>query len=207
MIVIGLVGKVGAGKSTVARMLAEGGATVLDADLLAHESLAQPAVIAAIIERFGDDVLDSGGRVRRSALAEIVFAAGEAAAANLRALEAIVHPRVRERLMEAMDVVRREGRSAGRPAVVVLDVPLLMQAGWGDLCDRIVMVECEESVRRARLVARGWPAGQIAARECAWERGYVPPRPGPTTFRVDASADPAYTRLQVERIWESLGGN
>jgi hypothetical protein len=55
-------------------------------------------------------------------------------------------------------------------------------------------------------VARGWPAGQIAARERAWERGYVQPRPGPTTFCVDASADPAYTHRQVERIWESLGG-
>lgn len=207
MIVIGLVGKVGAGKSTVARMLADRGATVLDADLLAHESLAEPAVVAAIIERFGNDVLDGGGRVRRSALAEIVFAAGEAAAANLRALEAIVHPRVRERLMEAVDVVRREGLSAGHPAVVVLDVPLLMQAGWGDLCDRIVMVECEESVRTARLVARGWPAGQIAARDAAWERGYVSPRLGPTTFRVDASADPAYTQEQVDRIWETLGGS
>ena len=207
MIVIGLVGKVGAGKSTVARMLADRGATVLDADLLAHESLTEPAVIAAIIERFGDDVLDGGGRVKRSALAEIVFAAGEAAAANLRALEAIVHPRVRERLKEAVDVVRREGRSVGRPAVVVLDVPLLMQAGWGDLCDRIVMVVCEESVRRARLVARGWPAGQTAARDGAWERGYVTPRPGPTTFRVDASADPAYTQTQVDRIWEALGGS
>lgn len=206
MIVVGLVGRIGAGKSTVARMLADRGAMVLDADLLAHESLAEPGVVAGIVDRFGAGVLDDAGRVRRSALAGLVFGEGEAAAANLRALEAIVHPRVRERIEDAVEAVRRGEQSAGGRAVVVLDVPLLMQAGWGELCDRIVVVECEESVRAARLAARGWPVGQITARDRAWERGFVPPRPGPTTFRVDASADPAYTRSQVDGIWEALGG-
>jgi dephospho-CoA kinase len=87
--------------------------------------------------------------------------------------------------------------------VVVLDVPLLMQVGLDARCDRFVQIECEETERQRRLNARGWPAVQRAAREQAWERRYRQP-PQEKTWVVDASGDPAYTFLQVGRLWDSL---
>lgn len=200
MIVIGLVGKIGAGKSTVARAFADRGAEVLDADRIAHEVLAEPAAVAAIVARFGGGVLDGAGRVRRPALAELVFGPTAAHDAALEDLEAIVHPRVRRRIESRLAELRSDG-AAGHPPAVVLDVPLLMQAGWDRLCDRLVLVSCDEAVRQRRVDARGWPADQRAARERAWSRHQRPPAEEKTLL-VDASGDPAYTREQVGRILE-----
>jgi dephospho-CoA kinase len=207
MIVVGLVGRVGAGKSTVARRFAEHGATVVDADAIAHDALTAPEVIAAVVDRFGAGVLAGDGRVDRSALARLVFGETPAHAAALTALEAIVHPRVRRRVEAILDDERALDRDGDGGRVVVLDVPLLVQAGWDDLCTRLVLVECEEPVRRARLAARGWSVGQIAARDRAWERGYRPPAAGRATCRVDASRDPAYTAAQVDEAWRAMRSN
>lgn len=200
MVVVGIVGRMAAGKSTVARLLADRGAELIDADAIAHRVLDEPEVRREIGERFGD-VLDAEGRVRRSALAERVFGFSEDHDVALAALEAIVHPRVRRRL-EARLAEVRSGPAADR-AVVVLDVPLLMQAGWDDLCDRLLVVECDEVERQRRLVARGWSAEQRAARERAWGRGYRPPNREKTS-RVDATKSEAYTLAQVDRFWDSL---
>lgn len=204
MIVVGLVGRIGSGKSTVARLLAAHGATVIDADRLAHEVLDEPEVVQAVVARFGPEVLDDAGRVRRPALAAKVFGSTDEQAAGLRALEGIVHPRVRRRIEVILAAEAGAGAGA-EPRVVVLDVPLLVQAGWDEICDRLLHVECAEDVRRARLEARGWPDAQRDARERAWERGYLPPAPE-KTLRVDASGDPPYTSRQVERIWSGLVG-
>jgi dephospho-CoA kinase len=205
MTVIGLVGRIGAGKSTVARMFADRGGIVIDADALAHEVLDEPEVVQDIAARFGGETVDAAGRVRREALAGLVFGDDPCREANLRDLEAIVHPRVRQRVVAALAACRRCPTDNAEP-VVILDVPLLVQAGWDGLCDRIVVVECEESVRTSRLAARGWSPRHIAARDRAWERGFVAPAAGSETWRVDASAEPAYTRSQVDRIWEECRG-
>ncbi|MFM7183415.1 MAG: dephospho-CoA kinase [Planctomycetota bacterium] len=204
MIVIGLVGRIGAGKSTVARRFAEHGAAVVDADLLAHEALDEPGVVAAIAERFGTGVVEAAGRIDRSRLAREVFGPAPRHAAALEALEAIVHPRVRLRVVAAIAGIRARAASSGRPPAVVLDVPLLVQAGWDGLCTHLVVVDCEPAVRRARLAARGWSDEQIAARDRAWERGFRAPAAGPTTWSVDASGNPSYTWLQVDRIWRNV---
>lgn len=204
MIVIGLIGRIGAGKSSVARRFAEHGAAVVDADRLAHEVLDEPDVVAAVSARFGPAVVGPEGRIDRARLAGHVFGVEPGQAAALDALEAIVHPRVRRRVVAAIAEIRdRAGPDGGRRAVV-LDVPLLVQAGWDGLCTHLVVVDCEAAVRRARLVARGWSAEQIAARERAWERGFRTPAAGPATRTVDASADPSYTFRQVDRIWHEI---
>jgi len=201
MIVVGLVGRIGAGKSTVAGLFAARGAHPIDADALAHEVLAEPAVVAEVAARFGRGSIDAD-RVRRAALADLVFGPSAAHAENLRALEAIVHPRVRRRI-DALLADLAAAEKPVDPAVVILDVPLLMQAGLAERCGWFVVVECEESVRRARLAARGWSAEQQAARERAWERGYAAPPPGKSSV-VDASGPAAYTSEQVGRIWDRL---
>jgi dephospho-CoA kinase len=198
MIVVGLVGKIGAGKSTVARAMADLGAEVIDADRIAHDVLAEPEVAAAIAARYGGEVLDAAGAVRRPVLAGLVFGASRAHDAALADLEAIVHFRVRRRIDERLAEITA-AEAGGRPAVAVLDVPLLMQAGWDSRCDRLVEVVCDEAERRRRVDRRGWPDPQRHARERAWARGYRPP-PSEKTFVVDASRDPAYTRVQVGTV-------
>ncbi len=206
MTIIGLVGRIGAGKSTAARRFAEHGATVVDADRHAHEALEDPQVIAEVAIRFGTGVIDARGRVDRSAMAGRVFGGTPAHDADRAALEAIVHPRVRRRLEAVLANEAARNLPGGHAPTVVLDVPLLVQAGWDDLCTHLVVVECEDSVRRMRLAARGWSAEQIAARDRAWERGFHPPLAGPTTWSVDASGDPAYTVVQVDRVWQAIRG-
>lgn len=202
MLVIGLIGRIGAGKSTVARMFAALGAEVVDADALAHEALREPPVREAVVARFGPTVLDAAGEVSRPALAGLVFGAGPEQRAALADLEALVHPPVRRRIAERLGRLRAEERADGRPRQIVLDVPLLVQSGWDAVCDRLVVVECEDRVRHARLTARGWTAAQIADRDRAWERSLGPPPAAEKSAAVDAGADPAYTRAQVGRLWD-----
>jgi dephospho-CoA kinase len=212
MIVIGLVGKIGAGKSTVAKRFAALGASCIDADAIAHEVLAEPEVRGAIVNRFGADVLDAGGLVRRPALAERVFGPTPSHAESLADLEKIVHPRVHRRIAEALESLRSAEPSSGRgEPIVVLDVPLLRRAGWADACDSIVNVICDEGVRRARLATRGISREQQAAREVSWQgsTGGDPagiPAGGPPkkTFTVDSSGDLEYTLRQVDRIWQDV---
>jgi dephospho-CoA kinase len=205
MRVIGIVGRMAAGKSTVARRLAERGAVVLDADALAHEALDEPEVRAAVVARFGPDVLGPDGRVRRAAVARLVFGSDPAQAVALADLEAIVHPRVRARLDARLAALRAAEAADGQPRVAVLDVPLLVQAGWAAACDLVVVVECPDAVRHERLAARGMGPAERVAREAAWNRGWnpaaLPPR---QTVSVDAAGDPAYTCSQVDRIWERI---
>jgi dephospho-CoA kinase len=202
MKIIGIVGRIGAGKSTVARRFGELGGHVVAADAIAHEVLAEPAAAAAIAARFGRDVFGPDGRVDRAALARVVFGPGPEHVRALADLEMIVHPRVAARIEAELAAVRAAEMPSAEEPVVVLDVPLLVQAGWAARCDRIVVVECDDRVRRARLAARGLAADQQASRDRAWDRGGDPraAAPGKTSV-VDGSADPAYTSGQVERIW------
>jgi len=202
MTVIGLVGRIAAGKSTVARAFRDRGAAIIDADQIAHAVLADPAVIGELADRFGAAVLDEAGQVSRPALARLVFGLTPAHEAALADLEAIVHPRIRERI-EAGLAAAKGGPAATPGGLVVLDVPLLMQGGWDRRCDRIVQVECDEAIRQRRLDRRGWSADQRAARERAWQRNYRPPPPEKTVV-VDASSDPSYTSLQVETVVAGL---
>lgn len=208
MIVIGLIGRIGAGKSTVAARFAAHGARVIDADRIAHEVLEEADVRRRVVERFGPEVLDADGRIRRRAIAERVFGPTPEHAEALESLEAIVHPRVRSRIAAELATARAQAAAhPRRDDAVVLDVPLLVQAGWADACDRLVVVECDEAIRRARLAARCWTGGEQAAREAAWDRKYATAKlPADKILTVDASGDLAYTSGQVDRIWSGLSG-
>jgi dephospho-CoA kinase len=162
MLTIGLIGGIASGKSTVGRLLAEQGAALIEADALAHEVLGERAVRDALVERWGPEILATDGQVNRRELAGRVFGEDEAAAAERRFLEGLVHPRVRVRLREA---VQRHAKSGGRAAV--LDVPLLLDVGWEDECDLVVMVDAPREARLARAAGRGWDAAELAHREAA----------------------------------------
>ncbi|MBM3878202.1 MAG: dephospho-CoA kinase [Verrucomicrobia bacterium] len=148
MKLISLTGGVGMGKTTVAKCCQARGLPVVDTDALAHEAVApgQPA-LAEIARVFGPSVLDAEGQLRRSELARLVFAD---AIARGR-LEAILHPRIRERWGEV--VVRWRG--AGEPAGVVV-IPLLFETGAEREFDTIFCVACSAATQEARLAERGW---------------------------------------------------
>ena len=205
MTIIGLIGRIGAGKSTVAERFAVHGAHVIDADRIAHEVLEEGDVVRQIVDRFGVDVLDADGRIRRRAVADRVFGPMPDHALALEWLEAIVRPRVRSRIEAQLAALR--AREHDGDTVVVLDVPLLVQAGWADRCDRLVEVSCSEEIRRQRLAARHWGLAEQEAREAAWNRKYVAVGlPSEKMSTVDASGDLAYTSAQVDSIWSGLSG-
>src|SRR5262245_27934237 len=158
--VIGLVGGIGSGKSQVAALLAERGARVVSGDELAHEALRRPEVREQVVARWGAQLLDPDGQINRKRLAAIVFADP----AELKALEALVHPRVRQSIHEAVERARRDPEVS----LVVVDAAILLEAGWHDLCDRLVYVDAPPEVRRARVTGkRGWSAEDLQRRESA----------------------------------------
>jgi dephospho-CoA kinase len=158
--VVGLIGAIGAGKSTVAGRLEELGAVIIDGDKVGYEVLAEPAVVKQLVDQFGSAILDASGAIDRRILGRIVFADP----ARRRQLEAIMHPMMRRRFEER--VARAQSR-ADVP-LIVLDAAILLEAGWNELCDTIVFVDADPATRRRRVAqARGWSAEDLASRENA----------------------------------------
>jgi dephospho-CoA kinase len=158
VLTVGLTGGIGSGKSAVARLLAERGAVVVDADRLAREAL-DPGTpgLAAVVEEFGPGVLHPDGTVDRPALGRLVFADDE----RRRALEAIVHPYVGRRSAELT-------ADAPPDAVVVHDVPLLVENHLENGYDLVVVVEAREDARVARLAdSRGMTPEEARSRMAA----------------------------------------
>lgn len=143
MRVIGLTGGIATGKSTVATFLARLGATVVDADAEAHQAMrAGTAVFRAIVQEFGPEVVGEDGEIDRRALGRRVFADPDA----LARLNALVHPAVRQRLLERVEAAKRRGERA-----IVLEVPLLYESGFSDLVDEVWLVDADASLQEERL--------------------------------------------------------
>jgi dephospho-CoA kinase len=144
MILIGLTGNIGSGKSTVAQMLSERGATIIDADVLARRAveLGTPGY-DKIVARWGADVVAPDGHLDRAALRRIVFADHQ----QLDELNAIVHPEVERLRARLVDQARRRG-----DRIVVCDIPLLFERHMTDRFDRIILVDAHRAVRLDRLV-------------------------------------------------------
>ena len=158
--VIGLVGAIGAGKSTAAKCFAARGGHVIDADALGHEALRQPEIVAALIKRWGKRVQKEDGSLDRHSIGRIVFAS----AVERNALEATVFPYIGERTRQEISTAQANPEVA----FVLLDAAVLLEAGWGELVDRLVYVDAPREVRVARLAARsGWSENELDAREAA----------------------------------------
>lgn len=157
MKVIGLTGGIGSGKSTVARILAEFGAMVIDADKVAHEVF-NPGTegFLEVVKAFGDVVLTEKGEINRKKLGEIVFNNPGA----LESLNNIIHPRAYELVKARLDEYRRQGVEC-----VVLEVILLVEAGWDHMADEIwVTVISEEVVIERLRQSRGLTREEVLAR-------------------------------------------
>ena len=160
--VIGLVGGIGAGKSTAARLLTDRGGVMIDADAIGHDALEQADVRQSVLRQWGDraNLLRPDGRIDRRALGRLVFENS----ADRRALEGLVFPYIRERTVSAIAAAQAD------PAArfVVLDAAVMLEAGWDGVCDKVVYVDAPRPVRLARVAARSrWTDADLTAREAA----------------------------------------
>jgi dephospho-CoA kinase len=156
--IIGILGGIGSGKSTVANEFAKLGCAVVDADKIAHRLLDEAGVREEIVGLFGREILDPAGRIDRGKLAKIVFADPE----KLSLLNKTVHPLVLE---ETEQLIRRHNGQS-RVKAIVLDMPLLLEVGWEKGCDRLIFVECDPWIRAQRAKKMGiFDENQLKVRE------------------------------------------
>ncbi|UYM05297.1 dephospho-CoA kinase [Solicola gregarius] len=190
---VGLTGGIGSGKSEVSRMLAERGAVVIDADVLAREVVARgTGGLAAVVGEFGESVLTEAGDLDRAALGERVFADPGARAR----LEAIIHPRVRARAAEI-------AAAAGSDAIVVHDVPLLVETGQQGAFDVLVVVDVSTDVQIDRLRERRGMSEEEARARIAAQAGRTQ-RTGVADIVVDNTGSLADLEKRVDELWRSL---
>lgn len=193
MLHVGLTGAVASGKSAVAAKLAALGAVVIDADKLARQ-VVEPGTpgLGAIKDTFGDDVLLPDGSLDRPALAAIVFS-DEAQRAKLNA---IVHPLVREQAQKLRD-------AAPAQALVVEDIPLLVESGQAEKFDAVVVVQAplEERIRRM-VYDRGWTEADAKARIAA--QATDEQRAAVADYLLDNSGSLAELEAQVESLYQQL---
>lgn len=193
MLLVGLTGGLGAGKSTAAAMLAERGAIVIDADELARRAVEPGSVgLGRVVEAFGPDVLAPDGSLDRAALARLVFPDEE----RRRALESIVHPEVFRLFSEEVE------RRRDSDDVVVFDVPLLMETGLDEGCDLVVVVHASPDRQMDRAGHRGLDEEEARARIAA----QLDPeeRRARADVVLDNDGDLRELQQQVDELWERL---
>ena len=194
MLLVGLTGGIGAGKSTVSELLAARGAVIVDADQVARAVVepGQPA-LKKLVERFGEGILDADGRLARGALAKVAFADDE----SRLDLEAITHPAINEEFT-------RRVAEAPSDAIVVLDVPLLVESEQARKrpYQTVIVVEAPRDVRLERLAARGVDRADAEARMAAQAEDEE--RRKLATYVVENAGDRAALERQIDEVWADL---
>lgn len=193
MLLIGLTGGIGSGKSTVASMLARRGAVILDADGFARDAVAAGTEgFTAVVKRFGPDIIGPDGELDRPKLASLVFGDDSAR----RDLEAIVHPFVRKAIADGITA------NAASDRVVVLVNPLLIEMGTHRDCDVVIVVSVDPRTQVARSVARGMDEADVRARMAA--QLPLEERASHANVILDNEGSEEELDDQVARLWEGL---
>ncbi len=194
-IVVGLTGSIATGKSVVARILAELGAKIIDADRVARE-VVQPGepALAEIVAAFGRKVLQPDGELNRKALAELVFTD----AASLARLNQITHPRIIERINELCQAYLTQG--AG---LVVIDAPLLIETGLAEQVDVVVVTTCPREVQIARIQARDGLSRAEAEQRIASQLPQEE-KIKQADFVIETDCSLAELRVRVKEVWEEI---
>lgn len=191
MLVVGLTGGIGAGKSTVAQFFAELGALVIDADQLARMAIERGSDgFADVMLRFGDEVIVNGD-IDRKKLAEIVFSDPQAR----KDLEAIIHPRVQALFAEAVADLDIDD-------ILIYEIPLLVETGAAAKFDYIITVESDIKLRKARLLKKGLYISQIEKRMASQVTPEAREAIADKVIRNDGDEDSLLR--QVENLWEGV---
>ena len=191
MVVVGLTGGIGSGKSTVAKRLSDHGAIVVDGDKIARE-IVQPGepALSELSEEFGSDILMSDGSLDRKELARRAFVSED----RTKALNAIMHPRIHERAYELF-------RASADASIVVFDMPLLIENNLDRMCGLVVVVTADEDTRVQRLVAhRGFDEDNSRQRIRA-QLSDTDRAPSADVI-VDNSGTPDHLLESVDRLWD-----
>jgi dephospho-CoA kinase len=189
---LGLSGGIGSGKSTVAKILADLGAVVIDADVIAKEVLEpNQAGYQRAIEVFGESILDSDLRIDRKRLAELVFQNSD----ELAKLEAIVHPAVIARVAQIRN-------SLPESTVVVYDTPLLFEKNLQGQFDKVLIVVTDSEHRKARLIERGLEITDIEARIA--NQATDAQRRTVADFVIENNGSPEQLHDQVTKVWQQI---
>jgi dephospho-CoA kinase len=162
--IIGIVGGIASGKSEVAKLLVQQGAARINADELGHVLLTQDkAIQKEVVQLFGESILDQTKQIDRKKIASLVFGNDDRSKAMLDRLEAILHPAIRRLMEERLATFQKQ------PGVtmIVLDAPLLVEAGWDAMCDEILFVDTPLERRQQMASRRGWSVEELAKREAA----------------------------------------
>jgi dephospho-CoA kinase len=195
-LLVGLTGGIATGKSTVSAMFRALGCAIIDADLLAREVVepGEPA-LADIVREFGPGILRSDGRLDRQALGAVVF--GDAA--RRRRLEAITHPRIRERFSRCLEELAAEGFDG----VVIFDAAVLVESGNWKTMDRLVVVVTDDATQLVRLQARDGIGREEALRRIGSQMP-LSEKAKLAHYVIDNSGDRAATEAQVRTVYAAL---
>ena len=198
MKIIGLTGGIGSGKSTVAQFLAELGAVVTDVDRVGHEVLKQDSSAQTqIVNTFGKQIVGSDGKIDRGKLGKIVFGNPEVRVK----LNQIIHPPIYDMVNAQLKEYRRQG-----VAVVVLDAPLLLEAGWNSLVDEVWVTTAPEATVLTRLRERmGLSEGESMARINSQLPSEERTKHADIVIDTDCELDELKTKIQG--LWQRLMGS
>lgn len=196
---IGLTGGIGSGKSTVAKIFADRGAHIIDADQIARD-VVEPGspVLTALVAHFGPTILQADGFLDRKALATLVFQD----VARRKELEAIIHPAIRARILAEMD----EAERIAPKDLHIVDIPLLFESGYQTYFQHIVLAYVPEDVQIARLFAREQWSEEEARRRMATQLSLEHKRPL-ATHLIDNSGTIADTEGQVDAFIAQVRGS
>jgi len=159
---VGLVGGVGAGKSSIVREVTSLRLCVIDADRIGHDQLLVGSIREKIISEFGDQLLNVHGEIDRGRLAAMVFGSSELHQLRRTRLNEIVHPAIQE------EIRRQIQKAPNNVDAIVIDAALLLEAGWADECDALIFIDTPLPLRQARVAqTRGWSADEHARREAS----------------------------------------
>lgn len=156
---IGILGGIGSGKSSLIREIKDFDLTILDADIVGHEVLNSPPIASQLAKTFGNDILE-GDNINRQKLGSLVFGNHSNQKRNLEALNAIVHPEIRRRLHRQIADAKQSSDA------VILDASLLLEGGWDEHCDFLIFVDTDLETRQQRVQRnRGWKSDELPKRE------------------------------------------
>ncbi len=199
MVIAGLTGGIATGKSTVANIMAEAGAHVIDADRIAKDVVKKglPAW-KEITEYFGKEILGSDGEIDRERLGDVVFGSKD----KLEVLNKIVHPRVFEEMAREMEEVKQRAPDS----IVILDIPLLIETGLHKLLSNVILVYAPGRIQLARLMARDNIPKEAALKRI---RSQMPieQKKAFANYIIDNSSEIEHTRIMTLEVLERLKGN